>query len=119
MPSLAMPVADNATEVPVPVNVRMTGDPAKIEHDPPTGKPAQFVLADPGPTFKRSKANPGVDAKVIKFETGRGFPGLRSIINPILPTVGVPTALVNVVPPPTTKDPLVAPQGDSQGDSNQ
>jgi len=109
-----MPEADNATAVPVPVNVRMIGDPAKIEHDPPTGKPAQFVLAEPGPTAKRSKANPGLAAKVIKFETGGGFKGVRSTMNPVLPTAGVPDALVSVVPPPTTKDPFVPPVGGLQ-----
>jgi hypothetical protein len=92
----------------------MIGDPAKIEHDPPMAKPAQFVLADPGPTVKRSKAKPGLDAKVIKFETGGGFKGVRSTMNPVLPTAGVPAALVNVVPPPTTKDPFVPPTGGLQ-----
>jgi hypothetical protein len=109
-----MPEADNATAVPVPVNVRMIGDPAKIEHDPPTAKPAQFVFAEPGPTAKRSKANPGLAAKVIKFETGGGFKGVRSTMNPVLPTAGVPDALVSVVPPPTTKDPFGPPVGGLQ-----
>jgi hypothetical protein len=86
----------------------MTGEPKKIEHDPPIPKPPQFVFAEPGPTNPKSNDNPGMVANVMKLASGRTVPPVRSSKVPVLPTAGVPRALVSVVPELTTKVPVVA-----------
>jgi hypothetical protein len=111
VPSRAIPPTANTTAVPVGVSVRMKGEPTKTEHDPPIARPAQFVLADPGPTKPRSNASPGTVVKVMKLARGNTVPPERSSTVPVLPATGFPKALVSVVPAPTRNVPVPPPVG--------
>ena len=84
-----LPTADNATEVPVAVRVKIKGDPANVEQLLPMGA-AQVSDADPGPRAVKSKKSPGFVApgpELNVMKPARGNPGGVAGKSRILPKV--------------------------------